>query len=112
MNASDFRKLALSLPDTAEQAHMGHPDFRVNGRIFATLGPRDSWGMVKLSPELQRAYIAEDNDAFEPIKGAWGVQGCTKVILEFAGRDIVKRAMDDARKWALAKALRKPRAKA
>jgi hypothetical protein len=54
MTTADFRRLALALPETAEHAHMDHPDFRVRGKIFATLGyPAQGWGRVKLTPEQQ-----------------------------------------------------------
>jgi YjbR len=56
----DFRALALSLDGAVERAHMGHPDFRANGRIFATLHADDEWGMVKLAPEEQKAFIRTD----------------------------------------------------
>ena len=59
MTADDFRRLALELPGASEMSHMGHPDFRLGGKIFATLGyPDASWGMVKLTPEQQAAWIA------------------------------------------------------
>ncbi len=57
MTADQFRKLALRLPEALEGEHMGHPDFRVGGKIFATLGPRGDWGMVKLTPEQQAVFV-------------------------------------------------------
>ena len=91
MKAAEFRKLALSLPETVEQEHMAHPDFRVGGKIFATLGPREAWGMVKLTPEQQRSYVAENPGTFEPFNGAWGARGSTKVLLSSATKDIDRR---------------------
>lgn len=83
MTANDFRNLALSLPGATESAHMGHPDFRINGKIFATLQyPDEHWGMVKLSPEEQHSFAQTQPDAFVPVNGAWGRQGCTNVRLE------------------------------
>jgi hypothetical protein len=80
-----FRKLALQLPDVEERAHMGHPDFRVGGRVFATLGyPRRGWAMVKLRPEEQAVFIAMRPDIFVPVKGTWGEQGCTNISLRHA----------------------------
>ena len=65
MTAEQFRRLALALPDTAESAHMRHPDFRVNGKIFATLGYPDSgWGMVKLTPEQQEVFVRAEAGVF------------------------------------------------
>ena len=57
MTADKFRSLALSLPEVCESAHLGHPDFRVGGKIFATLGPDEVWGMVKLNPDEQASFI-------------------------------------------------------
>jgi hypothetical protein len=73
MTAQDFRRLALSLPETTEQAHMNHPDFRVRGRIFATLGyPGGNWAMVKLTPEQQANFVGAEPASFVPVKGGWG----------------------------------------
>lgn len=75
---------------------MDHPDFRVGGKIFATLGPKEAWGMVKLTPEQQAEFIALDPQSFEPIAGAWGRKGMTKVILENARDESTARALDAA----------------
>jgi hypothetical protein len=93
MTADDFRDLALSLPEAAESAHMGHPDFRVRGKIFATLGPDEEWGMVKLSPEQQRVFVRTEPDVFQPVKGAWGRRGCTHVRFEKATEPAVRQAL-------------------
>ena len=80
-----FRKIALSLPGAAEQAHMGHPDFRVGGKIFATLGyPDADWGMVKLTPEQQAAFVDAEPRVFRPLSGGWGRHGATGVSLRAA----------------------------
>jgi hypothetical protein len=84
VNASGFRSLALNLPEAVEDAHMGHPDFRVRGKIFATLGPDEDWAMVKLTPEQQASYLQAEPDVFEPCNGAWGRGGATKVQLASA----------------------------
>jgi hypothetical protein len=97
MKPGDFRKLALSLPDTEERAHQNHPDFRVAGRIFATLGyPDAAWGMVKLYPAQQQAFVAADPKTFVPVKGAWGLKGATSVCLASANRSRVKEALHAA----------------
>ena len=70
MTADEFRSLALSLPEASESAHMSHPDFRVRGKIFATLGPEEEWGMVKLSPDQQTSYVGATPNVFEPFNGA------------------------------------------
>ena len=93
MTAKDFRRIALGLTDASEGAHMGHPDFRVGGRIFATLHPDLKGGMVKLTPEQQYELVASHPDVFEPEKGAWGLQGCTAVRLSAAGEETVGEAM-------------------
>jgi hypothetical protein len=84
MNTDEFRRMALSLPETEEGSHQGHPDFRVRGKVFATLGPEGDWGMVKLTPDDQAERVRSEPHAFEPFNGAWGRQGCTKVYLEDA----------------------------
>jgi hypothetical protein len=77
--------MALGLPETFESVHMGHPDFRVAGRIFATLGyPDASHGMVKLSPEQQRAFVRAKPGIFAPARGLWGARGATTVRLASA----------------------------
>ncbi len=107
MTPDDFRRLALSFPETAEHAHMHHPDFRVGGKIFATLGyPHDNWAMVKLPPEQQANFVGAMPDAFVPVKGAWGRQGCTNVILEAAKKTMVRKALAEA--WNAAAAKAKP----
>src|SRR5262249_61347301 len=82
MTADDFRELALDLPEATEGAHMGHPDFRVRGKIFATLGPGEAWGMVKLTPEQQAVFVRTEPTVFRPVKGGWGLKGATQVVLE------------------------------
>jgi hypothetical protein len=94
---NDFRKLALSLPEATEHAHMNHPDFRVAGKIFATLGyPDKTRGMVKLSPEDQHYFSKDDPDAFVPVKGAWGRCGATSVVLKAAKKDALRKAIEAA----------------
>ena len=76
-----------------ESAHMGHPDFRANGRIFATLRGDGKHGMVKLTPEQQKRFVSDVPDAFAPESGAWGRQGCTRVRLDAVDEDMVGEAM-------------------
>ena len=76
MTADDFRRIALSFDGAEENSHMGAPDFRVGGRIFATLASQDDgFGNLKLTPELQQLLIAESPDVFLPIKGGLGTHG-------------------------------------
>lgn len=85
MTIDGFRRLALSMPEATEVGHMGHPDFRVNNKIFATLGyPDDAWGMVKLTLEQQEALVAAEPSVYVPVKGGWGLRGATSVNLRAA----------------------------
>jgi hypothetical protein len=96
MTPDEFRNLALSLPEAVEGAHMDHPDFRIGGKIFATLWPDDKWAMVKLSPEQQAAFVRADPKMFEIIHGSWGARGATKVLLPRAKERMVRRALSAA----------------
>ncbi len=93
MNASGFRRIALGMKDATEGAHMGHPDFRVHGKIFATLHPDNATAMVKLSPEQQHEFVARAGQAFAPENGAWGRQGCTAVRLDAVDAEILGEAI-------------------
>jgi hypothetical protein len=93
MTLDDFRTIALSLPDAIESAHMGHPDFRVGGKIFATLWPDKGWGMVKLSPEQQTMFMRAEPGVFVPVKGGWGRKGATNVLLESANVTTLRAAL-------------------
>ena len=94
MTATEFRKLALSLPKAIESAHMHHPDFRVAGKIFATLGyPNKDFGVVKLTRDEQKRFIQDYPDAFKPVKGAWGRRGHTQIYLPAAKIGIVREAL-------------------
>jgi hypothetical protein len=94
MTADQFRRLALSLPETSAGSHGGHADFRVGGKIFATLGyPDVTWGMVKLTAEQQARYVSAAPKVFAPVKGAWGKQGCTNVRLKAATKASLSPAL-------------------
>jgi len=89
MTSNDFRKMALGFPGTVESAHMNHPDFRAEERIFATLGyPDESWGMVGLTGEQQRVLIRRGKGAFRPCNGVWGERGATNVHLGSAEKSL------------------------
>ena len=97
MTPATFRKLALSLPETEERQHMDHPDFRVAGKIFATLGyPDKTRGMVKLSPQDQHYFSKDHPDVFIPVKGTWGRRGATSVQLNAVTKDILSKAIEAA----------------
>jgi hypothetical protein len=97
MTANDFRRLALSFPEAVEAEHMGHPDFRVGGKIFATLAyPDETYGMVKLSPLDQDKFVKSAPETFTPVPGYWGRNGATHVHLKEATKALVKPAMEAA----------------
>jgi len=96
----DFRRIALSFPGAEEKAHMGHPDFRVGGRIFATLhAPGSDTGMVALHPEQQALAMEAEPEAFRPAAGAWGRGGSTLMTLSMVSDEWLERTLD----WAWAK---------
>jgi YjbR len=99
MTTDDFRRMALEIPGAIERSHMNHPDFRVAGKIFASLGvPEQTWGMVKLTPDQQRAFIKDEPKVFKLASGAWGRQGYTNVYLPAATATIVRAALHAAAK--------------
>ena len=94
MTAEQFRQMALALPEATESAHMHHPDFRVNGRIFATLAyPNDALAVVKLTPAQQKGFISREPAVFGAVNGAWGRRGYTTVHLPAAKIDNVRAAL-------------------
>ncbi len=93
VTADEFRSMALGLPEACEAAHMGHPDFRVRGKIFATLGPDEDWGMVKLTADQQASFVRAEPAVFQPASGAWGRRGCTIVRLQAAMVDTLRQAL-------------------
>jgi hypothetical protein len=93
MTSDDFRRLALSMHGASEGAHMGHPDFRVSGRIFATLQADDEWGGLKLTPAEQQALRRGRTKVFVPAARAWGRQGWTRVRLDGAEEAEVRGAL-------------------
>jgi hypothetical protein len=104
MTATGFRRIALGMKDAIEGAHMGHADFRVSGRIFATLGyPDGKWGMVALTPE-QQGDALRDHDGLSPAKGAWGAKGATMVKLAAVDEETLGAALTQAWQNAVAKA--------
>lgn len=100
MNADDFRRLALSLPGAVESSHRGAADFRVGGRIFATLASaKQGYGNLMLTPEQQAAFVAELPEVFLPIQGGWGRMGMTHIRLDAANEDLLAGALRTA--WKL-----------
>lgn len=113
MNVTDFRRLALSLPGAEESSHMGSPDFRVGGRIFATLASQSQgYGNLMLTPEQQASFMEELPHVFVPIAGGWGRSGMTHIVLAEADEDVLSGALKAAWKLRLEKnekARNKPR---
>jgi hypothetical protein len=104
MKAADFRRIALSLEGVEESSHMGAPDFRVGGRIFATLASQSKgYGNLMLTPEQQAAFIEERPDVFVPIAGGWGRMGMTHIRLAKATEDVLAGALRTAWKLRLEK---------
>ena len=97
MTAAEFRHMALSLPEVVEGSHMGHADFRVGGKIFATLGyPNDKFGVVMLSPQDQDLIVRDHPKVFAPASGKWGASGSTTVALRDASKSAVAIALESA----------------
>src|SRR4029077_17270542 len=112
MNAADFRRIALSLPGAEEGSHMGSADFRVGGRIFATLAAQaQGYGNLILTPEHQPAFVAEAPGVFHPVRGGCGRNGATHLKLAAANEDLVYGALQTAWKLRIEKkrTARKPR---
>ena len=93
MTVVGFRRIALALDGVIESAHMGHPDFRVNGRIFATLHADKLHGMVKLTPDQQAEMLQTHPESFMPESGSWGRSGCTRVALKAVDEEVLGQAL-------------------
>ena len=112
MNAEDFRRIALSMEGAEEGAHMGSPDFRVGGRIFATLASQNQgYGNLMLSAEEQAAFVEEQPEVFLPIPGGWGRMGMTHIRLGAASRVVLAGALRAAWKLRVEKNAASPRKK-
>ena len=112
MNAADFRRIALSLDGAEEGSHMGSPDFRVGGRIFATLASQDEgYGNLMLTPEQQAEFVRELPEVFLPIRGGWGRMGATHIRLAKANEDVLEGALRAAWKLRLEKNVKTSRNK-
>lgn len=100
ITAAEFRRAALSLPEATEGAHHGHPDFRVCGKIFATLAyEKEGFGVLLLSPDEQQGMVADAPEVFSPVNGAWGRNGATKVKLSNVTPIVLEGALRSA--WRL-----------
>src|SRR5208283_828464 len=100
MKAADFRRIALSFEGAEEGSHMGAADFRVGGRIFATLASeKQGYGNLMLTPERQAEFVVERSDLFLPVAGGWGRNGATHIRLALANEDVLAGALHTA--WKL-----------
>src|SRR5499427_10555716 len=100
MTPADFRRVALSMEGAEEGSHMGAVDFRVGGRIFATLASvKQGYGNLMINSEQQAAFVAEMPDVFLPIPGGWGRMGMTHIRLAVASEDVLRGALQTA--WKL-----------
>ncbi len=112
MSVARFRKIALSLPESIESAHHGTTDFRVQKRIFATLGyPDENWGIVKLTVEQQSVLVEAEPDIFRPVPGGWGKGGATNVRLAKADATTLRSALTMAWQNIAGTSQAKPRAR-
>ncbi len=101
MNVADFRRIALSFDGAVESSHMGAPDFRVGGKIFATLASqKQGYGNLKLTPEQQAEFVQELPEVFLPIHGGWGRMGMTHIRLAKANEDVLTGALRAAWTWS------------
>jgi hypothetical protein len=110
MTPNQFRKIALGMDGAIEASHMNHPDFRANGKIFATIHPDNKQGMIKLTPEEQAEFMRGHPRMFVPAAGAWGRGGATMVQFAAADAEVVGEAVTLA--WKNVMAEKPGRAKA
>jgi hypothetical protein len=103
LDAKDFRRIVLGMRDAVEGAHMGHPDFRLNGRIFASLTQDEARGMVVLPLDQQERFVREHPSVFQPENGAWGRAGCTRVLFGSVDEETLGEAVTLAWQNSLAK---------
>lgn len=97
MTAADFRRIALSMPEAAEGSHFGNADFRVGGKIFATLSlEKEGYGVLLLTPEQQAGMVEDEPKVFSPVPGGWGRKGSTRVLLAKVPQDILEAALRTA----------------
>lgn len=107
MTSRDFRRIALTLAGAEESSHMGNADFRVGGRIFATLSlEKQGYGVLMLNPDQQAGMAADAPEVFSPVPGGWGRMGMTRVLLAKATPDMLQGALQTA--WQNRVAKNKP----
>jgi hypothetical protein len=97
LTAASFRRIALTLPEAVEGSHFGNADFRVDGKIFATLSlESEGYGVLLLTPEQQAGMVGDEPKIFSPVPGGWGRKGSTRVLLAKVPPDILEAALRTA----------------
>jgi hypothetical protein len=97
VTAEGFRRIALALPEAVEGSHFGSADFRVGGKIFATLSlEKEGYGVLLLTPEQQAGMVEDAPEIFSPVPGGWGQKGSTRVRLAKVTADILEAALNTA----------------
>jgi hypothetical protein len=97
VTVQEYREMALALPEAIESSHMNHPDFRVRGRIFATIRrPEQGEAVVILTPAQQKVFVEENLTSFAPVRGGWGERGATSIQLAQANLAKVRSALECA----------------
>lgn len=110
LTAADFRRIALSMPEATEGSHFGSADFRVGGKIFATLAlEKEGYGVLLLTPEEQAGMVADEPTIFSPVPGGWGRKGSTRVSLAKVPPDILEAALRLAWRRKAPKSVRLPK---
>jgi hypothetical protein len=110
LTAADFRRIALNLPEAIEASHFGKADFRVGGKIFATLSlEAEGYGVLLLTPEQQSGMIEDEPDIFSPVPKGWGRMGATRVRLAKVAPDILEAALRTAWQRRAPKRLVRPK---
>jgi hypothetical protein len=113
VTGADFRRIALRMPDATEGAHFGNADFRVGGKIFATLSlEKQGFGVLLLSPEQQAGMVQDESEIFSPVPGGWGRNGSTRVSLAKVTPDILAAALKTAWQRRVTMNMRPPKAPA
>jgi len=64
LSAARVREMVARLADAQEGAHHGHPDFRVRGKIFATLSEREDRVALRLTHIEARALVERSPDMY------------------------------------------------
>jgi hypothetical protein len=94
MALSDFRRIALSMPETEETNGMGYPNFRTGRKSFAAI--EESIAVIRLTRDQQATFVATAPAVFAPDSSGWGRLGNTVIRLEAADEATVQTAVATA----------------